>query len=128
MEFLLGLVGIVLSAACLWWSWYYPARMVTESWYGTFASRLFLYLVPAMSLLWLFVALDSFLGGLGAPLPDPVFDTGAVVLFLGLLLSIAGTVGVPLPAPWAPAWMKARRHRDRHDRTVRPASRDRHRP
>ncbi|MFC7402109.1 hypothetical protein [Citricoccus sp. GCM10030269] len=116
MDILPGLLGMVLAVACLWWSWFFPAHLVGADWYGTFMSRVFLYLIPSMALLWLFVAADSFLDALGTPWPNPVFDTGAVVLFLVLLLSFVGILGVPLPAPWAPRWMRERRARNKRTR------------
>ncbi|NUL44812.1 hypothetical protein F7P69_06345 [Cellulosimicrobium funkei] len=72
-------------------------------------SRVFLYLIPSFALLGFWVAASSFLDAVGLPMPAGMFDGGAVVLFVGLLLGIAGTAGVPLPAPWAPAWMRERR-------------------
>lgn len=116
MGFLAGLAGMALALACLWWSWYYPARLVDADWYGTWMSRLFLYLIPSFALLGLWVATSSFLDAVGQPMPAGLFDGGAVVLFLGLLLGMAGTAGVPLPAPWAPAWMRERRARVSRDR------------
>lgn len=108
-----GLAGMGVAVACLWWSWFYPARLVGPGWYRTSMSRVFLFLIPAMSLLGLFVATDAVLAGFGLPLPDAVFDAGAVILFAGLLLALVGTAGVPLPAPWAPRWMRERRELER---------------
>lgn len=125
MDFLPGLAGMALALACLWWSWYYPARLVDSGWYGTLMSRLFLYLIPAFALLGLWVATSSFLDGLGLPMPAGLFDTGAVVFFLVLLLGIAGAAGVPWPAPWAPAWMRERRARAWRARRTRAGSRRR---
>ncbi|MFC4370931.1 hypothetical protein [Citricoccus nitrophenolicus] len=117
-----GLAGMALALACLWWSWYYPARLVDADWYGTWMSRLFLYLIPSFALLGLWVAIDSFLDGIGLPMPAGLFDGGAVLLFLTLLLGIAGAAGVPWPAPWAPAWMRERRARAVLDRRSRAAA------
>lgn len=114
-------IGVCASIAAVWWSWFYPARWVGGGWYGTWASRVFLYLIPSFSFLCLLVASQSMLSALGAPLPGAVFDAFAVVLFALLLVGILGTVGVPIPAPWAPRWMRRRRRDDRAARAARAA-------
>lgn len=113
MEALPGAFGVCAAVAAVWWSWYYPARWVGASWYGTWTSRVFLYLIPSFALLCLLVAAQSMLTALSAPLPGAVFDPLAIVLFVLLLVGILGTLGVPIPAPWAPRWMRQRRREDR---------------
>ncbi|SMY11201.1 hypothetical protein [Brevibacterium jeotgali] len=113
MDAVPGAIGCCAAVAAVWWSWFYPARWVGESWYGTVASRVFLYLIPSFAFLCLLVAVQSMLGALGVPMPGELFDPLAVVLFVVLLVGILGTLGVPIPAPWAPRWMRRRRREDR---------------
>ncbi|MGO1440783.1 MAG: hypothetical protein ACTHVY_11910 [Brevibacterium yomogidense] len=113
MEAVPGAIGVCAAVAAVWWSWFYPAYWVGESWYGTWTSRVFLYLIPSFAVLGLLVAAQSMLTALGVPLPGEVFDPLAVGLFVLLLVGFLGTLGVPLPAPWAPRWMRRRRREDR---------------
>lgn len=112
MDAVPGAIGVCAAVAAVWWSWFYPARWVEENWYGTGISRVFLYLIPSLAALGLLVAVQSMLTALGAPLPGAVFDPLAIVLFVLLLVGILGTLGVPIPAPWAPRWMRQRRRQD----------------
>lgn len=118
-----GLLAMLAGAGALWWSWFYPARIVGPSWYGSFASRIFLYLIPPFALLLIWVGIGETAQGLGWPLPEGIADAGSVLLFLLLVAGILGTLGVPLPAPWAPARMRERRKRQRAERRDRKVHR-----
>lgn len=91
----------------------YPRRIKDAPWYGHGTESLYLYLFPpGFMFLGVACAAEVF-ERMGAPWP---FWLEAVTIVPALLLTLVGflgMMGVPMPGPLTPKWVRERRKKDR---------------